>query len=104
TRLDFFAMQPITVRWLNTELTVAMDLYSRCILGMVLRAVSTTAQDVATVLYQVVTPQHWGPPQDSEVPSPYVGVPDNLIAMPTAAVPDTIVVDHGNQIIRYSTY
>src|SRR5699024_6231477 len=74
TRLDVFAMEPITGRWLNTELTVAMDLYSRCILGMVLRAVSTTAQDVATVLYQVVTPQHWGPPQDSEVPSPYVGV------------------------------
>lgn len=103
TRLDVFAMEPITGRWLNTELTVAMDLYSRCILGMVLRAVSTTAQDVATVLYQVVTPQHWGPPQDSEVPSPYVGVPDNLIAMPTAAVPDTIVVDHGKVYLSAHT-
>ncbi|MCI4013038.1 TnsA-like heteromeric transposase endonuclease subunit [Brevibacterium sp. ZH18] len=29
-RLDVFAMEPITGRWLNTELTVAMDLYSRC--------------------------------------------------------------------------
>jgi putative transposase len=103
TRLDVFAMEPITGRWLNTELTVAMDLYSRCILGMVLRAVSTTAQDVATVLYQVVTPQHWGPPQDSELPSPYVGVPDNLIAMPTAAVPDTIVVDHGKVYLSAHT-
>ena len=103
TRLDVFAMEPVTGRWLNTELTVAMDLYSRCILGMVLRAVSTTAQDVASVLYQVVTPQHWGPPQEADLPSPYVGIPDNLIAMSTAAVPDTIVVDHGKVYLSAHT-
>lgn len=103
TRLDVFAMEPVTGRWLNTELTVAMDLYSRCILGMVLRAVSTTAQDVASVLYQVVTPQHWGPPQEAELPSSYVGIPDNLIAMSTAAVPDTIVVDHGKVYLSAHT-
>ena len=50
-----------------------------------------------------VTPQHWGPPQDSELPSPYVGVPDNLIAMATAAVPDTIVVDHGKVYLSAHT-
>ncbi|WP_071606420.1 helix-turn-helix domain-containing protein [Luteipulveratus halotolerans] len=33
TRLDVFAMEPITLRWVNVELTVAMDLYSRCITG-----------------------------------------------------------------------
>ncbi len=37
TPLDVFAMEPVTGRWINTELTVAMDLYSRCILGLVLR-------------------------------------------------------------------
>ncbi|TLP73075.1 DDE-type integrase/transposase/recombinase [Nesterenkonia sphaerica] len=95
TRLDVFAMEPATGRWLNTELTVAMDLYSRCILGLVLRAVSTTAQDVSSVLYQVVTPQHWGPLAENDDPAPYVGVPDNLIAQSTGALPDTIVVDHG---------
>lgn len=95
TRLDVFAMEPITGRWLNTELTVAMDLYSRCILGLVLRAVSTTSQDVASVLYQVVTPQRWGPVADEERPQPYVGVPDNLITQSTGALPDTILVDHG---------
>ena len=61
TPLDVFAMEPLTGRWVNTELTVAMDLYSRCILGLILRPISTTAQDVAAVLFQVVTPQSSGP-------------------------------------------
>ena len=96
TRLDVFAMEPVTGRWVNTELTVAMDLYSRCILGLVLRAISTKAQDVAGVLYQVVTPQQWGPVTHGEqVPAPYVGVPDHLVTQETGALPDTIVVDHG---------
>ena len=95
TRLDVFAMEPVTGRWVNTELTIAKDLYSRCVLGLALRAVSTKAQDVASVLFQVVTPQQWGPDVEGEVPAPYVGVPDQLITMTTGALPDTIVVDHG---------
>lgn len=95
TRLDVFAMEPVTGRWVNTELTIAKDLYSRCVLGLALRAVSTKAQDVASVLFQVVTPQQWGPTVEGEVPAPYVGVPDHLITMTTGALPDTIVVDHG---------
>ncbi|MCM3660375.1 transposase [Georgenia satyanarayanai] len=103
TRLDVFAMEPITGRWLNTELTVAMDLHSRCILGLALRAVSTKAQDVATVLFQVATPQQWGPAPADEVPAPYVGVPDNLITLATGALPDTIVVDHGKVYLAEHT-
>nr|WP_306270370.1 transposase [Ornithinimicrobium sp. HY1793] len=95
TRLDVFAMEPVTGRWVNTELTIAKDLYSRCVLGLTLRAVSTKAQDVASVLFQVVTPQQWGPTVEGEVPAPYVGIPDELITMTTGALPDTIVVDHG---------
>ena len=33
-RLDVFAMEPVTLRWVNTELTVAMDLFDRCITGL----------------------------------------------------------------------
>lgn len=104
TRLDVFAMEPVTDRWLNTELTVAMDLYSRCILGLVLRAISTRAQDVAAVLFQVVTPQQWGPPAGDDLsPAPYVGVPENLLTAPTGALPDTIVVDHGKVYLSSRT-
>lgn len=102
TRLDVFAMEPLTGRWLNTELTVAMDLHSRCILGLVLRVESTTAQDVASVLYQVVTPQRWGPMTD-EAPAPYAGVPENLLTQSTGALPDTIVVDHGKVYLAART-
>lgn len=31
TRLDVFAMDPVTLRWVGVDLTVAMDWYSRCI-------------------------------------------------------------------------
>ncbi|MGP5641467.1 transposase [Brachybacterium tyrofermentans] len=103
TPLDVFAMEPVTGRWLNTELTVAMDLYSRCILGLVLRPISTTAQDVAAVLFQVVTPQTWGPPDTGDVPAPYVGVPETLLAQETGALPDTIVVDHGKVYLSQRT-
>src|SRR6266568_2252872 len=34
TPLDVFAMEPVTLRWVPVELTVAMDLYSRCVLGL----------------------------------------------------------------------
>ncbi|WP_298992970.1 hypothetical protein [uncultured Pseudokineococcus sp.] len=108
TRLDVFAMEPVTGRWLNTELTVAMDLHSRCVLGLSLRPVSTTARDVAAVLHQVVTAQHWGPPTDHDsdgggVPAPYVGVPKNLLTSATGALPDTIVVDHGKVYLAAHT-
>ncbi|MCW1804141.1 DDE-type integrase/transposase/recombinase [Brachybacterium squillarum] len=103
TPLDVFAMEPLTGRWVNTELTVAMDLYSRCILGLVLRPISTTAQDVAAVMFQVVTPQTWGPPSTEDVPAPYVGVPETLLAQQTGTLPDTIVVDHGKVYLSQRT-
>ena len=34
TRLDVFAMEPVTLRWVQAELTIAMDLFTRCILGL----------------------------------------------------------------------
>ncbi|MGP5386609.1 hypothetical protein [Brachybacterium tyrofermentans] len=103
TPLDVFAMEPVTGRWINTELTVAMDLYSRCILGLILRPISTTAQDVAAVMFQVVTPQTWGPTGNEDVPAPYVGVPESLLAQETGALPDTIVVDHGKVYLSQRT-
>jgi len=34
TPLDVFAMEPVTLRWVRCELTIAMDLYSRAITGL----------------------------------------------------------------------
>ncbi|MFF0740625.1 helix-turn-helix domain-containing protein [Streptomyces sp. NPDC004111] len=55
--LDVFAMEPLTCRWVRCELTVAMDLYSRCIVGLRLTPVSTKSVDVAGVLYETVRPR-----------------------------------------------
>lgn len=48
-RLDVFAMEPVTMRWVNTELTVAMDLFDRSIKGIRLRPVAAKSADVASV-------------------------------------------------------
>lgn len=109
TPLDVFAMEPITMRWVGVELTVAMDLFTRCVLGLRLTPVSTKAQDVANVLYQCITPDR----QRDDGGWPYHGVPRNLLVgteepdgvsqqrvgdLP-ACLPEAIVVDHGKQYL-----
>ncbi len=54
TRLDVFAMEPLTLRWVNLELTVALDLYSRCVIGLRLSPVSTKALDAGLILYEAL--------------------------------------------------
>jgi transposase InsO family protein len=94
-RLDVFAMEPVTLRWVNTELTVAMDLFDRCITGLRLRPVAAQSPDVASVLFQTVTPQTWGW-QQGALEGPYAGLPDGIVVGdPGGVLPDTIVVDHG---------
>ncbi len=49
-------MEPLTLRWVRVELTIALDLYSRCIAGLRLSPVSTKAVDAAAVLYEAMRP------------------------------------------------
>jgi putative transposase len=112
TPLDVFAMEPVTLRWVPVELTVAMDLFTRCILGLRLTPVSTKSQDVANVLFQTVTVQRSSDDDEAGV-WPFHGVPRNLLVgteepdgvsqqriggLP-ACVPEAIVVDHGRQYL-----
>ncbi|MFI6731201.1 hypothetical protein [Streptomyces atratus] len=103
--LDVFAMEPVTCRWVRCELTVAMDLYSRCIVGLRLTPVSTKSVDVAGVLYETVRPREAR--ADGGEPLPYCGVPsavvvdaeklvdrDGQLLLPTVAT-ETIIFDHG---------
>ncbi|MET7703612.1 hypothetical protein [Streptomyces sp. NPDC005485] len=102
--LDVFAMEPVTCRWVRCELTVAMDLYSRCITGLRLTPVSTKSTDVAGVLFETVRPRD--APDGDEV-LPYCGVPSTVVIdadklvdrdgqplLPTVAA-ETIIFDHG---------
>lgn len=112
TPLDVFAMEPVTLRWVPVELTVAMDLYTRCVVGLRLMPISTKSQDVANVLYQCVT-QQFGVGDNDQFVWPFHGVPKNVLVgfedvnavadgasdQTPGLVPETIVVDHGRQYL-----
>jgi transposase InsO family protein len=107
TRLDVFAMDPVTLRWVQAELTAAMDLYDRCITGLRLTPVSTKAVDAAAVLFESIRPLPEPAAGWMDVRPPYHGLPGQVIMeaaklagedgeplLPSVAA-ETIVVDHG---------
>lgn len=57
TRLDVFALDPITLRWVQAELTIGMGWYTRCVTGIRVTPVSTKSVDAGSVLYQVYRPR-----------------------------------------------
>ena len=107
TRLDVFAMDPVTLRWVQCELTVAMDLYDRCITGLRLTPVSTKAVDAAAVLFESVRPLPGAAAGQAAGHLAYHGLPGQVIAdaarladengrplLPSVAA-ESVVVDHG---------
>ncbi|WP_194908743.1 Mu transposase C-terminal domain-containing protein [Catenulispora rubra] len=105
--LDVFAMEPVTLRWLPVQLTVALDLFSRCVVAVRVTPVSTKAVDVAGLLYEALMPS---PPPLSwadEARWPYHGLPTHLVfdevehpdEAPAVGLPgcppQTLVVDRG---------
>jgi len=107
TRLDVFAMDPVTLRWVQAELTAGMDLYDRCITGLRLTPVSTKAVDAAAVLFESIRPLPEPAAGWADVRLPYHGLPDRVIidaaklanengeALLPSVAAETIVVDHG---------
>jgi transposase InsO family protein len=107
TRLDVFALDPVTLRWVQAELSVGMDWYTRCVVGLRVTPVSTKAVDAAALLYQAFRPR----PAPADWPAhavwPEHGIPRSVLLDPEAIdgpvaglaspamVPETIVVDHG---------
>ncbi|MGH3184041.1 MAG: hypothetical protein ACRDOE_19360, partial [Streptosporangiaceae bacterium] len=106
TRLDVFAMDPVTLRWVQAELTAGMDLYDRCVTGLRLTPVSTKAVDAAAVLFESIRPLPEPAGQADDRP-PYHGLPSSVVIdaaqlatedgeplLPSVAA-ETVVVDHG---------
>ena len=101
TPLDVFAMEPLTLRWVSVELTIALDLYTRCIAGLRLSPVSTKAVDAALVLYEAITPDSGGSTGTGLLP--YQGVPTVVLVDANraegAGLPgvdaESVVIDHG---------
>jgi transposase InsO family protein len=107
TRLDVFAMDPVSLRWVQAELTIAMDLFDRGIAGLRLTPVSTKAADVAAVLFEAVRPLPEPAAGWVSLQPPYRGLPGSVVIdagkladsdgkplLPSVPA-ETIVVDHG---------
>lgn len=110
TPLDVFAMEPLTLRWVRLELTIAMDLFSRSICGLRLSPMSTKAVDAAVVLFETLAPDSVRTTGSGLLP--YGGLPEVVVVdaeracianapgaggsdgLPGVAA-ETLVVDHG---------
>jgi transposase InsO family protein len=104
--LDVFAMEPVTCRWVRTQLTVAQDLFTRCITGLRVTPVSTKAVDVAGIVYQAIVPQPAPDGWPAEACWAYHGVPQHLVLTEEgrlpgvpACPPETLVIDHGKAFL-----
>ncbi len=107
TRLDVFAFDPVTLKWVQAELTVAMDWYTRCITGIRVTPVSTKAVDAAAVLFQTYRPRPIPSTWPREAAWPDHGIPRAVLidaeaahgpitgAVGPALAPETLIVDHG---------
>jgi hypothetical protein len=92
-------MDTVTLRWVGVELTIGVDLFSRCVVALRLSPVSTKAVDASLVLFEAICP-------DSKARTgggllPYAGVPSGVIVasedrpavgLPGVA-PETLVVE-----------
>uniref|UniRef100_A0AAU2VBZ5 Mu transposase C-terminal domain-containing protein n=1 Tax=Streptomyces sp. NBC_00003 TaxID=2903608 RepID=A0AAU2VBZ5_9ACTN len=107
TRLDVFAFDPVTLKWVQAELTVAMDWYTRCITGIRVTPVSTKAVDAAAVLFQTYRPRPVPESWPAEAAWPDHGIPRGVLvdaeaihgpvtgAVGPALAAETVIVDHG---------
>ncbi|GAA4143458.1 Mu transposase C-terminal domain-containing protein [Streptomyces griseoincarnatus] len=107
TRLDVFAFDPVTLKWVQAELTVAMDWYTRCITGIRVTPVSTKAVDAAAVLFQTYRPRPAPENWPKEAAWPDHGIPRGVLveaeavhgpvtgAVGPALAAETVIVDHG---------
>ncbi|MGV9713698.1 hypothetical protein ACWDTI_23895 [Gordonia sp. NPDC003424] len=104
--LDVFAMEPATRRWVQCQLTIAMDLYTRAVVGLSVTPVSTKAVDVATVLFETCHPRPIRGPINPRTTWNYHGVPENIVftershhwGMPLVAA-ENLIVDNGRAFI-----
>jgi len=96
----------VTCRWVRAQLTVAQDLFTRCITGLRVTPVSTKAVDVAGVLYQAVAARPAPGDWPAEACWPYHGVPQQLVFTGAGRLagipvcpPETLVIDHGKAFL-----
>ena len=111
TSFDAFAMNPVTFEWIQIQLTIALDLATRSIVGWRFTPVSTKAVDATLLLYDVIRPKPMRKGWPESARWSYVGIPEHIVielarnnvedgvANIPILRPDTVVVDHGKIFI-----
>ncbi|MGY2151361.1 hypothetical protein ACW9HM_17995 [Nocardia gipuzkoensis] len=88
----------------SVHLTLAMDVFTRSLVGFRLTLVSDSSIDVAMLLRDITMPLPMRPDWDSDMEWPYPGLPATLVAefaghrvagLPFLA-PETVTTDHGS--------
>ncbi len=109
--LDVFAMDPRTLQWHRVELTVAMDLYSRAILGLCVTP-TTKSIDVSWVLREALDPAtsvadgtlaYAGHPTEVLIDAEKMVDEKGRPLLPSVAA-EAIVVDHGKVYVSDHVY
>lgn len=78
-RFDTHAISPFTAKWAPVEVTAAMDLGSRRIVGYRIAPWATGATDIALLLFDMFHPRREPWAFHTGKPMPSVGVPDFLL-------------------------
>jgi len=79
TPLDAFAIDPLSLEWVQVRLTVALDLYSGSIVAWRFTPGAEKSVDAALLLYNVLRPKAMRAGWPEHVRWPYVGVPEHVI-------------------------
>lgn len=108
TRADILVVDPVSGRIGRPEFGLAVDAYSRTLLGARIQLTSSDGVDAALLLHDIVTPKRSGPGWAPEARWSYAGVPREIVvdlgkatlngAEPAGIPfvwPDTVVIDQG---------
>lgn len=121
TPLDLFALNPFAEgkesKWQRVWLTLAVDVFSRSIVGWVFTFGEPVSEDICLLLYRIVAPKRTQPHWPADAAWRYPGVPVSLVFeaahevtvgdSDVAGVPfgcaETFVVDHGKVYLAEAT-
>lgn len=107
TRLDVFAIDPISGQFVEVDFTVALDVRTRSVVGFRMSPYGTKGVDLALLLADIISPEPVDGRWPEDQPYPFCGAPEGLVlrgydlpegtrVKPRPMVrPDTLIVDRG---------
>ncbi len=105
TKSNLWVRDPRTLREYRLDVTLAVDLATRCIVGLAITR-STTQYSIGLCLADILRPkthelaERWTPAGEEVREQPFIGRPDDLALYESAAFrPEGAVVDNGRQYV-----